>query len=54
MLLEVFITILPEIFSLIIDWGFGCPVCISKPSVYVTKRSEYCVEYRGWGLPQND
>ena len=24
-----------------------------KPSVYVTKRSEYCVEYSGSGLQQN-
>ena len=28
------------------------PVCMLKPLVYVTKRSEYCVEHRALGLPQ--
>ena len=37
-------TILPEIYSSSIEGGLGCPVCILKPSVYVTKRSEYCVK----------
>ena len=46
-------TISPEMYSLIIDWGLGCPVCMLKPLVYVTKRSEYRVVKRGSGLPQN-
>ena len=44
LLFEVSNTILPEIYSSTIEWGLGCPVGILKPSVYVTKRSEYCVE----------
>ena len=35
-LLESCNTNLPEIYSLITDWGFGCPVCMLKPSVHVT------------------
>ena len=34
-------------------YGFGFPVFISNPSMYVTKRSGYCVEYNGSGFPQN-
>ena len=52
LLFEVSNTILPEIYSSIKEWGLGCPVCILKPSVYVTKRSEYCVEWSASGLPQ--
>ena len=33
LLLELFSTILPEIYSLIIEVGFGCPVCMLNPSV---------------------
>ena len=42
----------PEISSFMTGWGFGCPVCMIKPLVYVTERSEYCVAYRGSGLLQ--
>ena len=53
LLLEFSRTILPEIYSITIDCGLGCPVCILKPLVYVPKRSENCLNERGSGLPQN-
>ena len=52
LLFELSNTVLPEMYSLIMDWGLGCPVFMLKPLVYVTKRSEHCVEFKGSGLPQ--
>ena len=39
-------------YSFMTVWRFGCPVCMLKPLVFVTKRSEHCVAYRGSRLLQ--
>ena len=53
LLLELSYTIFPEIYSIFKDCGYGCPVCILKQFVYVTKRSEnFDQKKRGSGLPR--